>query len=976
MPLRYVILLILTILGLSLSAQAPRDQAYALTQQSTALYGRDALPLLDSAKMICEQQSCADSSWAFLYRRLAVAYFDGYVDDQKAIEFADTARHFYERYLGTIHPLVANQHYSSGVIKREIGQLEAGINSITTAIEVLEQVPETEISGRDSTLLRWYYNLANTEVNWGDYAAGALHADKAAHYNRRFSGAPTYYDCLLLRLQAYRSHRTGDFSSAHQLFRQAAECMDNFSNDPRNYDAGLYWALRNLEAYTLAEMGQLETAINQFEQVAIGYRSLRQPPETINANLANNLHAQGWFNLQFGNYDQAQQVAQQAASLFEEIYPNEYYPAMANVRLLQGQIAQATGDYDTALSYYDKSLEGLSPGYDSGAPLSALQTTDNYLLYLELFDYRARCLTALGREVEARAIYEWLESVASRQRQTFRSGLSRFNILRYARPAYEQAIRLNLYPRSAPASPQQRERAWQYVSQYKGSSFREELQQKKALHFADIPRRVQRQERELAEVIRDLKTALYTAYREETPQDSLRLIIAEREQEYYQFLKQLETDYPRYHELKYAPSEPLHLRRVQDKLAKKQVALEYFWGVDSLYTFTISQTDLRISAQPVAGLEDSVRLYYELLSTGVGPECEARFTGLSHFLYQKLIPSYLSAESAAQSINRLIIIPDRLLHLVTFETLLERPVERLEGAQALLLKRFAISYLPSIRHLVTPLKNKRKNDGSFLGFGLEYDDATLNYLSDAGFGKKESSQPISLPCRISEPERSLGKLAYADDEILRVKEQIGGEARVNQQAIKRTFLDLAGDYNILHLAMHGTYDLEYPLNSSLLFNYQEGEDVALRAAEIYGMELNAEMVVLSACNTGYGQMAEGEGTMSLARAFNYAGSNSIVASLWTAVDYTTAEIMVLFYKYLEEGLPKDEALQQAKLEYLNDNMLSSPGTRSPYYWACSVIIGDTQPLMSKSFFSSYWWGVVLLTGLLFLFVRRKALKRT
>ncbi|MEL6973347.1 MAG: CHAT domain-containing protein, partial [Bacteroidota bacterium] len=93
------------------------------------------------------------------------------------------------------------------------------------------------------------------------------------------------------------------------------------------------------------------------------------------------------------------------------------------------------------------------------------------------------------------------------------------------------------------------------------------------------------------------------------------------------------------------------------------------------------------------------------------------------------------------------------------------------------------------------------------------------------------------------------------------------------------------------------------------------------------------------------------------------------------VDYTTAEIMVLFYKYLQDGLPKDQALQQAKLEYLNDNVLSSPGTRSPYYWACSVVIGDTESLVSKSILGSYWWVIVLIGILLLVYRRRNAAVR-
>ena len=102
--------------------------------------------------------------------------------------------------------------------------------------------------------------------------------------------------------------------------------------------------------------------------------------------------------------------------------------------------------------------------------------------------------------------------------------------------------------------------------------------------------------------------------------------------------------------------------------------------------------------------------------------------------------------------------------------------------------------------------------------------------------------------------------------------------------------------------------------------------------------------MLSACNTAYGQLLRGEGVMSLARAFNYAGASAVVASLWSMPDHSTSQIMLLFYQYLRDGRPKDEALRLAKLEYLRNDALSSPSTRTPAHWAPAIVIGDIHPV--------------------------------
>ena len=152
------------------------------------------------------------------------------------------------------------------------------------------------------------------------------------------------------------------------------------------------------------------------------------------------------------------------------------------------------------------------------------------------------------------------------------------------------------------------------------------------------------------------------------------------------------------------------------------------------------------------------------------------------------------------------------------------------------------------------------------------------------------------------------------------------------------------------------------MNSSLIFSRTDSTDIFLRAADIYSMELDGDMAVLSACNTAYGKLEAGEGPMTLARAFHYAGIPAVVASLWSIPDNSTSRIMRLFYQELDKGLPKDVALQQAKLAYLASDELSSPNSRQPLHWAPTIVIGDVVPVPVSP--GNKWWWIVLGAGLL------------
>jgi CHAT domain-containing protein len=202
-------------------------------------------------------------------------------------------------------------------------------------------------------------------------------------------------------------------------------------------------------------------------------------------------------------------------------------------------------------------------------------------------------------------------------------------------------------------------------------------------------------------------------------------------------------------------------------------------------------------------------------------------------------------------------------------------------------------------------------------------------------------------------------------EVANIHQMMGGLQFLSEAATEKAFWQHAPHSRILHLAMHSSLDVENPLFSTLVFS-QANEDTLdtqndgfLHAYELYQMNLNADLIVLSACESGYGKLLQGEGMMSLARSFQYAGSKNILMSLWQVDDKSTSDLMMQFYKNLDRGLPKDEALRKAKL-----NLLENSPFRHPCYWAGFILSGDDLPIRHRKInrYVLAFFAIVLLIG--------------
>jgi CHAT domain-containing protein/Flp pilus assembly protein TadD len=400
------------------------------------------------------------------------------------------------------------------------------------------------------------------------------------------------------------------------------------------------------------------------------------------------------------------------------------------------------------------------------------------------------------------------------------------------------------------------------------------------------------------------------------------------------WLRELRRRNPRYAELKYP--EPVTLVETQRMLDHETVLLSYSLGESESFLFAVSRTDFQVKRLPAEKtLEANVQKLLAAITDKNNP-APAEYRRHAANLSQQLLQP---VSRMLDGKKRLIIVADGALHRLPFEVLFQPGVsQRGDLRQSpFLIRQFAISYAPSAS-VLAQLQNETHATApkSFIAFGdPKYEPASEGGLAStlrvASASGRLNFQP--LPYSRSEID-GIAQLFPKDD-----RELFFGEA-ATEENVKSP--DRLGAYRLIHFSTHGYVNEARPRFSGLVLSLpasaasaragKQSEDGLLAAYEIFNLKLKADLVVLSACETGLGKEIKGEGLMSLTRAFMYAGAPSVVVSLWNVNDETAADLMIRFYRHLQSGKTKSEALRQAQLETIRDNGF-------PFFWAPFVLIG-------------------------------------
>ncbi|CAN5898973.1 hypothetical protein BH24BAC1_BH24BAC1_31180 [soil metagenome] len=491
-------------------------------------------------------------------------------------------------------------------------------------------------------------------------------------------------------------------------------------------------------------------------------------------------------------------------------------------------------------------------------------------------------------------------------------------------PAYEEAIATAHHLFLLTKQRSYLEASFALAEQSKSAVLTESLRELQIRQVPGIDQSLLQRENELKRNLAALHIRLAQA--DSTKRATIQHLVRDTEMEREKVLKQLEK-HEHYYKLKY-DTELVEVSQIQKMLDRETALIEYFVGENNVYAYVITQDSFE--ARQVGLTSTLLKNWREIYTALYQAEPLFQYKGnqAAHHLYQQLLLP-LAASIAGK--RRLVIIQDKELCYLPFEVLVSDPATELY-----LLQDYIVSYAYSAKLLRPAAENSAKARG-------------ISVLAMAPFvGPSGEDRSAGMP-------DSLLPLPASGQEVA----EVGGQVYTGQEATKERMSQAASSYDIIHLATNAKADNQDALQSFISFFPQGNSfgDYRLYVEEIYNLNFEKlKLVVLSACETGSGKIINGEGIMSLARAFAYAGCPSTVTTLWKAADNSTAAIATGFHQYLKAGMPKDEALRQAKIDYIENQ--ENWRLRSPAYWANFISIGDQSPVYSDS--SSFWQVIVAM----------------
>lgn len=721
------------------------------------------------------------------------------------------------------------------------------------------------------------------------------------------------------------SIKTSILMSLHYLGEQQAAIQ--------YYDEMLTLNLPPGQKIHLEEIGQelfLETGqLNRANQAASWLRDYYLA-EADSLNLASPLAILAQIALKKGNQQQAARIYNQGVQLLQK-HTQSKSRENAKYYANAGLFFERLDSLDKAIHLYQLALTEVFPNFNDGSIYAFPQYQQLPAESWIMTSARRKGSALQQRYLSTKNPKDLRAAVQSFQlfwdaleviRQTYTTDQSKIHLGQYLQQDIEAAI--TVYHQLAQIENQQEyyREILQCMERSKAVALTDAILQNKAFALAAIPDSLLLKEQQLRRQLATARDALFQVPVHNPTSASLQQKVDSLQQVHYLFTKNLAERFPTYQ----VPKEI-----TPDVLTENdRYLVEFFWGPNQVIALTSYQGELAV--HPLgesAALQEQLQALLEYFK---GPQAienqPMEFAALSAGLYETLL-FFLPKDLQEQP---LLIIPDGPLHFLPFEALLpSKPANNRLDQWPYLLHNWQISYdysLSTFQQKQT-LEAESKTHNKALGFAPGFEEGTRG-LAPLPYSAIESSY-----LQLLRPEAQLF---------------LGQRATVEQ------FIQQAALAEFIHLSTHAHGDEDQ-------LPQIEFADQALRLEQLYGLRIPARLVVLSACQTNLGRLAAGEGVMSLARGFFYAGANSLLASLWAVNESSTNQLMEGFYQKLAKGKTAITALQEAKRSYLQDPEISMV-RKSPYYWAGFVYLGaDYKPHSGR--FPFLWWAVGL--GLLSMF---------
>ena len=379
------------------------------------------------------------------------------------------------------------------------------------------------------------------------------------------------------------------------------------------------------------------------------------------------------------------------------------------------------------------------------------------------------------------------------------------------------------------------------------------------------------------------------------------------------------------------------LQDIQDDLSEKTLLIEYnsFKNISGLMIVIGKESQKNIMID-LSNLAENISTFNKLIQSRFAFQKSVRdkFIDTSHELYKTLIEPI---ESELEGKTKIMIVVEGELFHLPFELLLKSNEKKPYQELDFLIKKYEINYHYSATAFLKLQEKTTVKDNSLLAFapifskGEELTTASrsLDFMVDSVYRSIENFEFTALPSTKKEVN-AISKLVKSNNGQTNVLlSKNATKNKLSEQLEKQP-------YQFVHIATHGLVNFKNPKLSALAcYSKNETMENLMYANEIQFKDINADLVILSSCESGIGELVQGEGLIALNRSFIYSGAKNVLFSLWKVSDEYSSQLMIDFYKSYFENLSYTSALRQAKLK-----MLENPKSALPKYWSAFVLMGE------------------------------------
>lgn len=866
--------------------------------------------------------------------------------------------------LGDRHPYVANSYLSLGNLYRNKGSYIRAQEYYEVALEINKDF----FGENHPDVATAYVGLGDVFQNNGAYdLALQYYREALIIYNQFLHPNNPKFGQVYLGIAGVNKN-LGHYDVAMDHFNKALQLYKQTIGEAHQNTIQCYLGMGNTFMYQEKFM----EALDYYNQVLeINYNLVGE--SHVNTSAAyNNLASIYYFA---GQFEVSLKFFQKALSIDQEIHGVDH-PNVANAYYNLARVHGELGHTVQALEYVQEAINSSIIDFKeqnifiNPALLNFFDTKD-LLWYLRfkgdmLESGFAEAKNMKGLDI---ALHSFVlsDSLVEKVRQSYTDRQDQIELGMLADKIYQSAVRscfgllksinrenVKQIDRDAVLADKVKEYQNQYfffTERNKGAVLFSSIAEANAKSFGGLPDSVLHRERALKVAIQQYTQEL-AANPDSIQQAKFQQLLFRANREYEELIGRMEAEYPKYYELKY-DVEVASVEQLQHFLPDSTVLVNYFETEDWMYVNYITSENFEIhKTRKAPQYEDWIKALRNSLVYQIDPV----YQEMGHRLYQQLFPAPLPPET-----SKLLIVQEGLMVTVPFEALLtesleEAPWDLSYTDYPYLLKDYSVSYTYSANLLYRIFKNeatvlpKAPQVGALMA-PVTFSKSQLNVLDD--IRKEAMEEPNSFAVnRDGAKLNSLPPLPGTQEEAEQIQEsfQAAGQnlellmhGRAQEDLIKDG--DLAS-YRYLHIASHGFVNQEEPEFSGIFLASPDSgsqNDGVLFSGEIYSVDLNAEMVTLSACETGLGQVRKGEGLLGLSRALIYAGAKNLTVSLWPVADAATRDLMIAYYQQFSGvAVPQDRfstldygpALRQAKLTLIKEEEFAHP-----YYWSPFVLIG-------------------------------------